>query len=188
MSGRVVRYSEAFKQQVVDEIATGRFKSPHDASQAYGITGNGTVHRWVSEYGKGHLLRKVVRVEKPGEPGEMRRLKKRVRRLEEALADAHMDKALAESFFEILCERTDIDAEAFKKNTVGRRPPVTGENARVQGSKCREAVRKGGNDAAELLQAEAREKKARCRRRAGRRPGQSRTEKAAEAWREEAAS
>ena len=38
---------------------------------------------------------------------------------EEALADAHMDKALAESFFEILCERTDIDAEAFKKKHGG---------------------------------------------------------------------
>jgi len=119
MSGRAVRYSEGFKQQVVDEIAGGRFRSAYEASQAYGITGNGTVRRWVREYGRGHLLRKVVRVEKPGEPGEIRRLKERVRKLEEALADAHMDKALAESFFEILCERTDVDIDEFKKKHGG---------------------------------------------------------------------
>ena len=119
MSGRTVRYSEAFKQQVVDELGEGRFRSPYEASQAYGITGNGTVRRWVGEYGRGHLLRKVVRVEKPGEPGEIRRLKERVRRLEEALADAHMDRALDRSFFEILCERTNVDPEAFKKKHDG---------------------------------------------------------------------
>jgi len=120
MSGRVLLYSEAFKQQVVDEVAAGRFRSAHEASQAYGIKGHTTVGRWMREYGKGHLLRKVVRVEKPDEPGEIRRLKERVRRLEESLANAHMDKALAESFFEILCERTDIDAEAFKKKHGGK--------------------------------------------------------------------
>ena len=119
MSGRAVRYSEGFKQQVVDEIAGGRFRSAYEASQAYGITGNGTVRRWVREYGRGHLLRKVVRVEKPGEPGEIRRLKERVRKLEEALADAHMDKVLAESTLEILCEQAGIDLEAFKKKRDG---------------------------------------------------------------------
>lgn len=133
MSGRIVRYSEAFKQQVVDEIAEGRFRSPYEASQAYGITGKGTVRRWVREYGRGHLLRKVVRVEKPDEPGEIRRLKERVRRLEEALADAHMDKALAESFFEILCERTDVDVEAFKKKHGGK--ASTGRGKRRKGAR-----------------------------------------------------
>jgi hypothetical protein len=79
------------------------------------------------KYGRGHLLRKVVRVEKPGEPGEIRRLKERVRKLEEGLADAHMDRALAESFFEILCERTDIDAEEFKKKHGGTASTGRGE-------------------------------------------------------------
>jgi hypothetical protein len=65
-------------------------------------------------------LRKVVRVEKPGEPGEVRRLKERVRRLEAALADAHMDRALDQSFFEILCEEQGIDAGAFKKKHAAR--------------------------------------------------------------------
>ena len=115
MSKRVIRYSEAFKQQVISELEAGRFANPHEASLAYGIRGNETVCRWVRSYGRGHLLRKVVRVEKPGEPGEIKLLKERVRKLESALADAHMDAALEKAYFEILCEDTDTDIHAFKK-------------------------------------------------------------------------
>lgn len=114
------RYSEAFKQQVIMEIESGRFSSAHEASQAYGIRGHTTVAHWLKQSGRGVLLRKVVRVEKPGEPGEIRRLKERVRQLESALADAHIDGALAESFFEILCEETKTDAAAFKKKEAGK--------------------------------------------------------------------
>lgn len=119
MLKKVIRYSEAFKQKVVSELEEGRFGSPYEASQAYGITGTTTVRRWVREYGKSHLLRKVVRVEKQGEPGEIKRLKERVRKLEAALADTHMDWAIAESYLEILCERTNTDIDAFKKKHGG---------------------------------------------------------------------
>ena len=132
MSKRVMRYSEAFKQQVIDELEAGRYGSPYEASQAYGVD-QGTVKRWVRQYGKAHLLRKVVRVEKPDEPGEINRLKDRVRRLEAALADSHMDQALDQAFFGLLCERTGTDAEAFKKKHAGqastgrRKRPKNGE-------------------------------------------------------------
>ena len=85
----------------------------------YGID-QGSVKRWARQYGKAHLLRKVVRVAKPDEPSEIKRLKDLVRRLEAALADSHMDQALSESFFEILCERTGTDADTFKKKNVGK--------------------------------------------------------------------
>ena len=120
VSARVVLYSEAFKQQVIEDIEEGRFRSAYEAAMAYGITGKGTVERWLRDSGRGMLLRKVVRVGKPGEPGEIRRLKDRVRRLEEALADAHMDQALDQSFFEILCEQTGIDPDTFKKKHGGK--------------------------------------------------------------------
>ena len=119
MTKTLKRYSEAFKQQVVQELEEGRFGSAHEAGQAYGIGGHATIQRWLKEYGKNHLLSKVVRVEKAGEPGEIKRLKERVRQLETALADAHMKGALSESFFRILCERTKTDAEAFKKKHGG---------------------------------------------------------------------
>jgi transposase len=119
VSKRVMRYSEAFKQQVVDELEAGRYGSPHEASQAYGVD-PGSVKRWARQYGRAHLLRKVVRVEKQGEPGEMKRLKERIRKLESALADSVMDQALDQSFFELLCERTGTDPDAFKKKHGGQ--------------------------------------------------------------------
>ena len=129
VSGKVVRYSEAFKQQVVEELGAGRFGSPYEASQAYGVD-QSTVKRWARQYGKAHLLRKVVRVAKPDEPGEIKRLKDRVRRLEAALADSHMDQALDESFFEILCEQTGVDSEAFKKKHGGKVSTGRGKNSK----------------------------------------------------------
>ncbi len=132
MSKQVMRYSEAFKQQVVDELDTGRFGSPHEASKSYGVD-YGTVKRWVRQYGKAHLLRKVVRVEKPNEPGEIRRLKERIRKLEATLADSVMDQALDQSFFEILCERTGTDADAFKKKHAGQ--ACTGRGKRLKDNK-----------------------------------------------------
>lgn len=130
MSKQVMRYSEAFKQQIVDELDEGRFASPHEASKAYGVD-PGSVKRWAREYGKAHLLRKVVRVERQNEPGEMKRLKERIRKLEAALADSVMDQALDQSFFEILCERTGTDANAFKKKHAGR--ASTGHAKRSEG-------------------------------------------------------
>ena len=114
------RYSEAFKQQVIMEIESGRYASANEASEAYGIKGHTTVANWLRQSGRDALLRKVVRVGKPGEPGEIKRLKERVRKLESALADAHMDWALSESFFEILCEQQRIDPESFKKKHGGK--------------------------------------------------------------------
>jgi hypothetical protein len=75
-------------------------------------------------------LGKVVRVEKAGEPGEIRRLKERVRRLEEALADAHMDSALDQSFFEILCEQAGIEPEEFKKKHGGKASTERGRGSK----------------------------------------------------------
>ena len=119
MSDKVMRYSEAFKLQVVDELSRGLYGSPFAATRAYGIGSVGTVRRWLVQYGKAELLKKVVRVEKRGEATELRRLKERVSRLEASLADAHMDGALDRAFLEILCERTDTDVGAFKKKHAG---------------------------------------------------------------------
>ena len=75
----VVRYSEAFRLQVVHEVESGKFVNCHAAGLAYGIRGVATVHRWLVHYGKSHLLGKVVRVETPRERNEARELRQRVR-------------------------------------------------------------------------------------------------------------
>jgi transposase-like protein len=71
VAGELVKYSEAFKQQVIEEIERGRFSSAYEAAEAYGVRGKGTIERWLRAPGRGGLLRKVVRVETPGEPGEV---------------------------------------------------------------------------------------------------------------------
>ena len=49
---KVIRYSEAFKKKVVDEIARGKFTSPYAAQKADGIRGQMTVTKWIRKYGK----------------------------------------------------------------------------------------------------------------------------------------
>ena len=122
MSREVIRYSEAFKIQVVGDFEKGLFKSVEEASRVYGIRGHMTVGKWVKQYGRNHLLKKVVRVEKTGELDELKRLKDRVRKLESALADSHIEGALDKAFFALLCKQQKIDPEAFKKKSMAGGP------------------------------------------------------------------
>ena len=85
----------------------------------YGIMGSGTVLDWVRKYGNGSRGKRV-RVEKPEEINELKRLKERVRQLERALADANIDRALERAFAELACERAGVDVEEFKKKAAGK--------------------------------------------------------------------
>ena len=112
----VIRYSEAFKLHVVKELSTGRFNTPSGASAFYGITGQHTVKTWVRKYGTEQLLRRVVRIQMPQEKDQMKELKKRIRQLEKALAEATVDEVFARAQFEVACEELGVkDIEAFKK-------------------------------------------------------------------------
>ncbi len=118
----VIRYSEAFKIQVVRELEQGRFKSPWEAGCAYGVRGTKTVALWVRQLGKDHILRKVVRVMKADEQTEVKALRKRVRELERALADAHLDLKLEAAYVELACEAAGVqDVTEFKKKHAGVR-------------------------------------------------------------------
>jgi transposase-like protein len=115
----VIRYSEAFKMEVVRELEAGGLA--FDAvSLKYGIKGKMTVSKWVRKYGNG-TRGKVIRVEKPGEINELRRLTERVRKLESALADANIDAALERAYTRIACQRAGItDVAEFKKKAAGQ--------------------------------------------------------------------
>ena len=114
-----IRYSEAFKMEVVRELEVGDIGFD-DMALKYGIKGKGTVSRWVRQYGNG-TRGKVIRVESPGEINELKRLKARVRQLESALADANIDAALERAFTRLACRRAGIaDVEGFKKKAVGQ--------------------------------------------------------------------
>jgi transposase-like protein len=114
-----IRYSEAFKLEVVRELE--REGRPfEEVRRKYGIGGCDTVQNWVRRYGNG-TRGKVIRVERPEEISEVQRLRERTRRLENALADASMDLALEREYTRLACKRAGIeDVEAFKKNNAGR--------------------------------------------------------------------
>jgi transposase-like protein len=117
MKQTVIQYSEAFKRQVVEELEGGRYRSVLEAQKKYGIRGCSTVQRWMKQYGREHLLPKIVRVERMGERDRIKALEKRIQQLEKALADAKVDQVLSRAYLELACEEFGItDLEAFKKN------------------------------------------------------------------------
>jgi len=116
-----IRYSEAFKSQVLRELEAGKFVSVMAAARAYGVSGVGTIRYWARKYGKTHLQGKVVRVETPKENSEVKELRKQVRELEKALAYAHIDSKLDAAYLRIACRRAGIeDVEDFKKKHAGK--------------------------------------------------------------------
>jgi transposase len=120
MKKEFITYSEAFKMQVVEEISQGKFATILQAQKAYGICGMNTIRNWIKKYGKEELLPKRVRVETMEEIDELKEAKKRIRDLEKALSDAHMDYCLERAFLEIACEQMGTSREDLKKNNAIR--------------------------------------------------------------------
>ena len=117
MNRTSVRYSEAFKRQVVGQIEGGKYQTVEQARRAYGIRGAMTVGAWVKKYGSEELQTRRIRIETMKEVDELKAARKRIRQLEAALSDAHIDQCLEHAFLEIACERMDVSLEEFKKNT-----------------------------------------------------------------------
>jgi transposase-like protein len=117
MGGECIRYSEAFKLEIVRALATGKLSSVEEARRRYGIAGADTVRRWIQRYGTSQQQTKVVRVEKAGERDRIKALEARIRELERAVADSKVEELLARAYFHVVCEQFGVeDEEALKKN------------------------------------------------------------------------
>lgn len=118
---RVIRYSEAFKIEVVKELERDDLSYAR-VQRKYGIKGSGTIPRWIGQYGNGSRG-KVIRVERPEEINEKEALRQRVKRLERLLADTNLDLALERAYTKMACQRAGIeDVEDFKKKMSGKLP------------------------------------------------------------------
>ena len=115
----VIRYSKAFKLQLVREIESGK-SSPWAVRHKYKIKGAVTVMRWVRQFGSGRYG-KVIRVEKADEVNEAAQLRRELRQAKEALADTYMELALEKAFLVEACAELDQSLEAFKKKHPGGR-------------------------------------------------------------------
>jgi len=117
MGTLTVKYSEAFKMQVVRELESGKLRSFEEARDRYGIKGSMTVSRWVKEYGDKRIQVRVIRVETTEERDQIKALKKRIADLERALVDSRVSEALNKAYFDIVCEKYGVkDPEGLKKN------------------------------------------------------------------------
>jgi transposase-like protein len=114
----VIRYSKAFKMQVVREVETGQ-NCARAVERKYGIKGNGTVTGWVRQLGSGKYG-KIIRVEQPDEISEASRLRRQLQLTKGALADAHIELALEKAFLRVACEQLEQTVEGFKKKHGGR--------------------------------------------------------------------
>ena len=110
---RELRYSEAFKQKVVNEIEKGILTLP-EAKRLYDIGGAETIQKWIKKLGKTHLLNKVIYVKMKDEPEKVKELEKKKRELESALAQAHLKIITLESSLKVLEENSGVK---LKKKT-----------------------------------------------------------------------
>src|SRR5437868_5893128 len=107
-----IRYSQAFKLQIVREVEKGE-ACMTDVSHKYGIRGHETVMKWVRRYGIGRYG-KVVRVETPDEISELKRLRGELQRTKAALADLHLELTLEKAYLAEACEHMNQSVEGFK--------------------------------------------------------------------------
>jgi hypothetical protein len=70
------------------------------------------------EYGREDMLPKRIKVETMNEIDELKAARSRIRELEAALADVHMDYCLESAFLDIACERLGTSTEELKKKNV----------------------------------------------------------------------
>jgi transposase len=93
-----------------------------EVRRRFGIKGTSTVLRWVRKYGNGSRGKRI-RVERPEEINQLKRLQERVKALESLLADTNLELALERQYTRLACERAGIeDVGEFKKKAAGKPP------------------------------------------------------------------
>ena len=92
-----------------------------EVRRRFGIKGSTTVLNWVRKYGNGSRGKRI-RVERPEEINQLKKLQERVKAVESLLADTNLELALERQYTRLACERAGIeDVEEFKKKGAGKR-------------------------------------------------------------------
>ena len=105
-----VRYSDAFKLKVVQDIEKGKL-TISEARRLYEINGTHTVYRWLRKYGKNDLIQKIVRIEMKDEKSQLKKKDERIRELESVIASLTLHNLC------LLVWKEDIDSKKRKLST-----------------------------------------------------------------------
>ena len=108
---KIYRYSNCFKEKVVQEVSSG--SSISEVCRRYGIKGGATVQSWLRQFGRKELLNTVIRVKMRSEEDRVKALEAENRRLKIALADATLAKDVLETLVDVVNEHYQTDV---KKN------------------------------------------------------------------------
>jgi transposase-like protein len=126
----IKRYSLAFKKHVVAEYETGA--SVYQLNQRYGINGNGTVARWVKQYGREGSRVKLMVIQKPEEQERVKQLAGRIAELEQLVAQLSLDKFMLECTLAVAEEELGHDVKK-KPPTSSPSKPSRGKGKRGAG-------------------------------------------------------
>lgn len=108
------RYQSSFKEEVVQEILSGRFSSIDAARRYYDISGGDTLSKWLKEYVCiGDLPKEVKTMQKkekvPNLEAELEKQSKKIRELEELLRKEKLKNELNNAFIDIAEEDFGLD-------------------------------------------------------------------------------
>ena len=111
MKRKILRYSESFKRQVVEEYESG--ERIVDLKQKYGIKGGVTITSWIRKYSKKGFRHEMVHIQSAEENGYVKELEKKVDMMEKVIGRMTLEKLKHEAIMEILEETY---GEEIKKN------------------------------------------------------------------------
>ena len=103
-----LRYSICFKQMVVDSIEKDGL-CINQARERYGIKGGATIQNWIKQFGKNHLLNKLITVSTLEERDELSRLRAELKALKIAYAELSINHKCSEKVIEVADEMFDLD-------------------------------------------------------------------------------
>jgi len=116
-----IRYSEAFKLKVMEELRDAKWKSVKEAAAAYGLA-EMTVYKWMHKLGFEHLKGRLIYVKTRTETDRIKELEAEVKRLRMALADEVLDHRIDEATLRLMCRRAGTTPEEVKKKNGGELP------------------------------------------------------------------
>jgi transposase-like protein len=111
---RIIRYSESFKLELVKEYEEGS-STIVDLQRKYDIRGATTIKNWLKKYGRADIVPKIIRVEKPGEQDQLKKLKKENQQLKEAMADLHVENVINKNALIATAEQMGLSVDELKK-------------------------------------------------------------------------
>jgi len=120
----IYRYSDCFKEKVVQEISAGSTIS--EVCRRYDIKSLSTVQKWLKKYGRPELLNTIIRVKMRTEDDKIKQLESENKRLKIALADA----TLAKDVLEVLIEEVDAHYQTDVKKNFGQKLSVDARRKR----------------------------------------------------------